>query len=128
MRSQYPRRLETAAWREGMRQLRELVGEAENARGKVRRELLVRAARIVVDLEASEPVTPRKWKGRERAIVAMERAVGDLARDCVGCLAMERLDGEPSRKAARSRAKHDRDIAEGRADYAAGRVTEVLVE
>lgn len=117
----YPRRATTAEWRADLRELRQFVQEAKAARGKVRHAALVRAARIVVDLTQREPMQPRKFKSRERSITALELAVGTLAKACVGCLAMERLDGEPSKRLATAHRRIDRGIAEGRADYEAGR-------
>lgn len=91
-------------WHTELAEVDRLAQEAEAARGERRRQLLVRAARILVRVVlAGEPRVGRE--AFRKAEWAAEVRVGGLARDCVGCLAEQRIDGDPvgGRRGARRR-------------------------
>jgi hypothetical protein len=77
----------TPTWRARFREARSLARHAEACTDRAtRRTLLVRAARIVVDIERTAEL--RTDRGAfVRAAWAVEKLIGSLAHGCVGCLA-----------------------------------------
>lgn len=94
-------------WREQLREVRALGREAAERRGRPRRDLLIRASRLIVGIcSAGEPRDKVERATFRRAEWKAEMLISGIANDCVGCVAEEKVSDEaesPEEARARKR-------------------------
>lgn len=79
-------------WRDRLRKVRQLGREAEHVGGMYRRNLLIQASRILVQLVVNtEPRDRQERVQFQQALLEAENWIHELAQECIGCLSEEEI-------------------------------------